>query len=90
MKKINFQKFEMPDGIRQDSFKECDLRESFADVLFCKVNGIRALNLANKIFKSEGETEYDDQEVDVMEKIASLECTPQFYNGLLRILNNQK
>lgn len=89
MKRINFKEFEMPEGISGKTVTKGDVRESFADVLYNKCNGIRAKVLAEKIYKSDGAVEYEDDEVAVISNIANAECTPRFIAGLEMQLNAQ-
>ena len=63
MKKINFSSLSVRTGIGSDITTELDIRESFANIIYTQVNGIAALTLAQKIYKSEGEEEYDDNAV---------------------------
>ena len=69
MKKIDFQHFRIANGIKNDIIVEIDAREQLADVIYNNVNGIAALTLAQKIYKSEGETEYDEKEVKVLTEV---------------------
>ena len=52
MKKINFQKFEMPLGISNDRIQVGDARESVANLIYLNVCGIKAHALALKIYQS--------------------------------------
>ena len=54
MVRINFKQLPVYTGISRKETVTGDARESFADVLYTRVNGVRAKNLALKIFNSEG------------------------------------
>lgn len=54
MVKINFQEFAMPTSISGAETQTADVRESFADVVYNHLNGIRAHELAHKVYKSRG------------------------------------
>lgn len=82
MTKLNFKQFSIPMGISGRSNRRGDARESFADIIYMNVNGIRAHALAMKIYKSEGAEEYTDAEVRLMENLAERFCTPAFIDGL--------
>ncbi len=82
MKKINFKQFTMPDGVAGKKKITGDVSESFADAIYNNVPGIAAKVLAEKIYKSDGPTEYDDKEIKTMRAAAVELCTPRFIDGL--------
>lgn len=82
MVKINFQEFAMPTGISGTETQAVDVRENFADVIYNNLNGIRAHELAHKIYKTEGEADYDDLEIEMITNVANAHCTPRFIDGL--------
>ena len=57
MTKLDFQHFKVYASISHKASQTMDVRESFADMIYNNVNGIRAHALALKIYKSEGKTE---------------------------------
>ena len=63
MAKINFQQFRIPTGIDKSRYQYGDARESVANMLYLNVNGIRAHALAMKIYQSDGEVDYSDEEI---------------------------
>lgn len=81
--RIDFNHFTIPDGIGGKSYTTGDARESFADLIYRNVNGIRAHALAMKIYRSEGETEYSDDEVRLIKNVAYKLCAPNFIDGLI-------
>lgn len=85
MAKINFKRFRIPTGIGKDRYIIGDARESVANMLYLNVNGIRAHALAMKIYRSEGETEYSDEEVKTLTEVANAYGTPAFIDGLREI-----
>lgn len=64
--RIDFKHFTVPTGINGLHKQTGDARESFADIIYTMVNGIRAHALAMKIYKSDGAVEYTDDEVRLM------------------------
>lgn len=82
MKKIDFQKFEMPLGISRDRVQVGDARESVANLIYLNVCGIKAHALALKIYQSEGETAYSDEEVRIIVEVTNRHGTPAFIDGL--------
>lgn len=89
MVKLNFQQFSVPTGVSRKNRQTGDARESFADMIYLNVNGIRAKALAMKIYQSEGETEYSSDEVKLIKEVAEKLCVPNFIDGLMEQLNNQ-
>ena len=87
MKKIDFKNFSMRIGIAIDDTFTMDAREGFANLIYTNVNGIAALSLAQKIFKSEGEAEFDEREVEIIKKVAEEYCTPRFIDSINALLS---
>lgn len=90
MIKLNFQQFSVPTGISRKNRQTGDARESFANMLYLNVNGIRAHALAMKIYNSEGEENYSPEEVKLIKEVAEKLCAPNFIDGLMEQLNNKK
>ena len=88
MKKIDFQHFRIANGIKNDVIVEIDTREQLADVIYNNVNGIAALTLAQKIYKSEGETEYDEREVKVLTEVIDNICRAAIVDAYHKIIDN--
>lgn len=82
MAKLNFQQFRIPTGIDKSSYRTGDARESVANMLYLNVNGIRAHALALKIYHSEGETDFSDEEIKTLQEVANAYATPAFIDGL--------
>lgn len=82
MTKINFQQFRIPAGIDRSRYQTGDARESVANMLYLNVNGIRAHALALKIYRSEGETDFTEEEVRTLREVADTYATPAFIDGL--------
>ena len=82
MAKINFQQFRIPGGIDRSRYQTGDARESVANMLYLNINGIRAHALALKIYRSEGETDFTEEEVRTLREVADTYATPAFIDGL--------
>ena len=65
-----------------------DVRETFADMIYNNVNGIKAHALALKIYESEGEADFTDDEVKLVRVVAERLCVPGFIDGLNEQLDN--
>lgn len=92
MTKINFEKMSVYTGISHKEKHTGDVRESFANLLYTRANGVRMHALAMKIYESKGDTEYDDEELRLIRSIAEGLTTPAFYDSLegqIKELNNE-
>lgn len=88
MKNIDFQHFRIANGIKNDVIVEMDVREQLANVIYNNVNGIAALTLAQKIYKSEGETEYDEREIKVLTEVIDNICRAAIVDAYHKIIDN--
>lgn len=82
MTKIDFQHMKIYTGVSRKTAHTCDARETFADLIYRNAGGIRAHSLAFKIYESEGETEYSDDEIKLIQAVAGKMCVPGFIDGL--------
>ena len=87
--KLNFQQFSVPTGVSRTNRQTGDARESFADMIYLNVNGIKAHALAMKIYQSEGAVDYSPDEVKLIRDVAEKLCAPNFIDGLMEQLDNQ-
>lgn len=90
MVKLNFQRFSVPIGIDKKNRQIGDARESFANLIYLNVNGIRAHTLAMKIYQSDGETEYSPDEIRLIKEVAERMCTPNFIDGLFEQIDKEQ
>ena len=90
MAKINFQAFRIPASIDKSQYQTGDARESVANMLYLNVNGSRAHALALKIYRSEGETDFNNEEVRTLREVAETYGTPAFIDGLNEQLGSTK
>lgn len=88
MAKLNFKSFCVYTSVSKKTKKEVDVREIFADLLYTGVNGIRSHALALKIFQSEGETSFSNEEVALIRITAEKMCIPGFIDGLIEQIEN--
>lgn len=85
MKTINFERFEIYTSINHKEVIVQDCREGFANIIYLNGSGVACHALAMKVYKSEGATEYDDRECDMVREYASL-CSPAFIDAIDKIL----
>lgn len=86
--KIDFKHFKVYMTVNHKSVRLMDVRESFADMLYNNVNGIKAHALALRIYNSCGESEYTDEEVRLVRMVAEQLCAPGFIDGLNEQIDN--
>lgn len=86
--KIDFQHFNVYLSVTRKETRPMDVRETFADMIYNNVNGIKAHALALKIYESEGEADYTDDEVKLVRVVAERLCVPGFIDGLNEQLDN--
>lgn len=80
--KISFQHFKTFTDITQTATREVDIRRDFADIMYKNANGIEAHDLALRIYRSEGEMELSQREVEIVKSLAA-QATPIFYDSLM-------
>ena len=88
MRRIDFQHFNVYLSVIHKEARPMDVRETFADMIYNNVNGIKAHALALKIYESEGEADYTDDEVKLVRVVAERLCVPGFIDGLNEQLDN--
>lgn len=88
MRRIDFQHFNVYLSVCHKEARPMDVRETFADMIYNNVNGIKAHALALKIYESEGEADYTDDEVKLVRVVAERLCVPGFIDGLNEQLDN--
>ena len=71
MKKVDFKNFPIRMNIGSDEVKKVDTRERIGNVVYQNAAGVRGLDLAMKIYKSEGVIELDDGEWTMLMQIAN-------------------
>lgn len=70
MKKINFERFEIYTNVTMQNCITRDIREDFADTIMQNLNRARGYALMMKVFQSNAETEFSDEEIALIKFIA--------------------
>lgn len=86
--RIDFQHFNVYLSVSRKEARPMDVRETFADMIYNNVNGIKAHALALKIYESDGGVDYTDDEVKLVRVVAERLCVPGFIDGLNEQLDN--
>ncbi len=88
MAHLDFKHFTVFSDIRRKQRHTVDAREQFADLIYNKMDGIRAHALALRIFNSKGKSEFSDEDTDIIRRVAEACCRPGFIDGLMEQLEN--
>lgn len=81
--KINFEQFPLYTDITREFREAVDIKGSLANTIYMNVPGIAAHVLAEKIYKSEGEVELNNEEVELI-----LQCAPLFSGVFMDSFND--
>lgn len=71
MKKVDFKNFPIRMNLGSSEVKRVDTRESIGNAVYHNAAGVRGLDLAMKIYKSEEAIELDDGEWNMLMQIAN-------------------
>lgn len=85
MKKINFERIEIFEDIAHTRCSVVNVKNDFANAIYQKGSGIESHALALKIYNSSGETEFNEAEVALIKRYASM-CQPAFIDAITKIL----
>ena len=89
MKKINFKEFQIQENLFSDTKTTVDLREGFSNVVYKNSQGIKGLDLALKIYKSDGEIEFNDDELQIIKSVSEI-CVAPITKAIQDILNEDE
>lgn len=78
--KLNFKQFVLFQGIDKKNAALTDASKVIADNLYVSAQGIVAHALALKIYNTQGEEEYSDEEIEILRNF-SKQCTPAFMDS---------
>lgn len=83
--KVNFKSFRLYLNVSRKEYKDVDAREAIADIVYQNSSGIAGLELAQKIYNSEGEIDLSEREVQMLKSLYPV-CKPIFIESLNEIL----
>ena len=63
---LNLKEIEVFENIAKTKCVVMDIREAFADLIYARGAGIKAHALALKVFNSDENTEYTDEEIELI------------------------
>ena len=88
MVKINFSKMPCYVDIRKQAKIELDIKFQFANTLYTQGSGIAMGALAMKIYNSEGEAEYNEQECKIILDFAT-NINPLIYDSIKDVIESK-
>lgn len=83
--KVNFSTFRLYLSISKKEYKDMDIREVLADMLYQNSSGIAGLELARKIYNSDGEIDLNEKEVLLIKSLYP-SCKPVFIDSINEVL----
>lgn len=83
---LNLKEIEVFENIAKTKCVVMDIREAFADLIYARGTGIKAHALALKVFNSDKNTEYTDEEIELIKVYIGM-CTPAIIDAINRQLN---
>ena len=81
MTHVNFKEFKIYTSIAQNETRTLDVREALSNGMYMSLQGIRAHDLALRIFRSEGDIEISDEDMAIIQEYAK-NLTPVFMDSL--------
>lgn len=88
MIQINFKNLIVYSGVAHKNQVTADARESFADLIYTRVDGIVAHDLAFRIYRSEGDISISEQEKNIIIRAAEQFCVPAIIDAIKEQLKN--
>lgn len=83
--KIDFKRVEVFTNIAKTECVVTDIREAFADLIYTRGTGIKAHALAMKIYNSDSETEWTEEETKLIKAYSEL-CTPSYLDAINKLI----
>ena len=83
---LNLKEIEVFENIAKTKCVVMDIREAFADLIYARGAGIKAHALALKVFNSDENTEYTDEEIEQIKVYIGM-CPQAIIDAINRQLN---
>lgn len=80
--KINFAQLETYTDIQKTNKICLDARQQLGELIYEAGSGIKAQALALKIYNSEGETEYTEEEIQTLMQFVNQYCKPAIIDAI--------
>lgn len=82
---INFKQFRTYFNISESEYRDIDVRETLADLLYQNTVGIAGLELARRIYYSDQGIELSDKEIELIKSLYPV-CKPIFIKSFNKLL----
>lgn len=82
--KLDFTQIEIPRDLKGTHVSIADIKEDFANLIYTQGTGIACHALALKIYN--GETEFNEKEVNLIQQLANALCTPAVADGVKKAI----
>lgn len=82
---INFKSFRIYFNISETEYRDIDVRETLADLLYQNSVGIAGLELARRIYNSDQGIVLSDKEIDLIKSLYPV-CKPIFIKSFNKLL----
>lgn len=79
--KLNLKRLEVFTNIAKTRCVVMDIREAFADLIYARGAGIKAHALALKVYNSDENTEYTEEEIEDIKRYLTM-CTPAIIDAI--------
>lgn len=84
--KIDFAQLEMYTDIKKTNKICMDVRQQLGEMIYEVGSGIKAHSLAMKIYNSDGELEYSEEELQLIKQFVDKYCKPAFIDSINNLL----
>lgn len=84
---INFERVEIFTDVARTSCMIQNVKKEFADIIYRYGNGIEAHALALKIYNSNGNTEYSEDEVKLIRSVSKM-LSPAFIDAIDKLTDD--
>lgn len=81
--KLNLKRLEVFTNIAKTRCVVMDIREAFADLIYARGAGIKAHALALKVYNSDENTEYTEEEIEDIKRYLTM-CTPAIIDAITK------
>ena len=79
--RLNLKEVEVYENIAKTKCVVMDIREGFADLIYARGAGIKAHALALKVYNSDENTEYTEEEFEDIKRYLTM-CTPAIIDAI--------
>lgn len=82
---MDFENVNVYADLKHEQSVKVNIKEQFAELIYQKGTGIQAHALALKIFNSNKDTEFTDNEIELIKSYAEKFCTPMIIDAIYNL-----